>query len=173
MKVSIIVAVSQNGVIGKDNDLIWHIPEDMKHFKSTTSGHVVISGRRNYDSIPERFRPLSNRHNIVITRNTTVAYPKNDNLHVVNSIEAALELGRKLETKGELFIIGGGQIYRQCLENDLVDFLYITHVMADFDGDTYFSDVDDAKWQMISEKHYPKSEKTEIAFSICKYKKKE
>ena len=92
MKVSLIVAVSENGVIGKDNDLIWHLPKDMKFFKDTTLGHHVIMGRKNFESIPEKYRPLPNRTNIVITRQSD--YTAEDCV-VVNSVEAALEIAKQ------------------------------------------------------------------------------
>ena len=91
MKVSLIVAVSENGVIGKDNDLIWHLPKDMKFFKDTTMGHHVIMGRKNFESIPHKYRPLPNRTNVVITRQTDY---KAEGCVVVNSVEAALEIAK-------------------------------------------------------------------------------
>lgn len=171
MKVSLIVAVAENGGIGKDNDLLWHLPLDMKHFKSTTSGHPVITGRKNYESIPPKFRPLPKRDNIVVTRRTDLEYDEHPNLHIVNSIDQALDTCKKLDHNGEIFVIGGGQIYRQFLDADLIDSMYITHVHAEFDADTFFPDVDTTVWKKKSEDFYPKSDGTEFAFSICKYEK--
>ena len=108
MKVSLIVAVSQNGMIGKDNDLIWHLPKDMKFFKDTTLGHHVIKGRKNFESIPHKFRPLPNRTNIVITRQSD--YKADDSI-VVISVEEALNVG-KSNGEIEAFIIGVGQNYK-------------------------------------------------------------
>ena len=112
MKVSIIVAVSKNGVIGKDNNLIWHLPKDIKFFKDTTMNHHVIMGRKNFESIPHKFRPLPNRTNIIITRQTN--YSAKDCI-TVNSVEEALEIAKK-DGDVEPFIIGGGEIYKIALE---------------------------------------------------------
>jgi len=120
MKVSLIVAVANNGVIGKDNDLIWHLPNDMKFFKQTTTAHHVIMGRKNFESIPERFRPLPNRTNVIITRNSDY---KAEGCVVVNSVEQALEVAKQ-NGDTQPFIIGGGQIYKLALENNLVDKIY-------------------------------------------------
>jgi dihydrofolate reductase len=142
MKVSLIVAVANNGVIGKDNDLIWHLPKDMGFFKETTLGHHVIMGRKNFESIPERFRPLPNRTNVIITRNSDY---KAEGCVVVNSVEQALEVAKQ---NGDIqpFIIGGGQIYKLALENNLVDKIYLTKVHHTFDGDTFFPELNN-EWK--------------------------
>ena len=134
MKVSLIVAVAENGVIGKDNDLIWHLPKDMLFFKETTMGHHVIMGRKNFESIPHKYRPLPDRTNIVITRQLEY---KAEGCIVVDSVEAALEIAKN---NGDIepFIIGGGQIYRIALEENLVDKIYLTKVHHFFEGDTFF-----------------------------------
>lgn len=173
MKISLIVAVGENGEIGKDNQLLWHLPLDMKHFKATTSGHPIITGRKNYDSIPAKFRPLPNRDNIVVTRNKALDYDAHPKLHITNSVEEAIEMSKMLDHNGEVFVIGGGQIYRQCLEANLIDTMYITHVYASFEADTYFKVEDFSAWKKVSDDFYPKSDKTEFAFSICKYEKLE
>ncbi len=171
MKISLIVAVAENGGIGKDNDLLWHLPIDMKHFKSTTSGHPIITGRKNYESIPERFRPLPKRDNIVVTTQTNLQYDTHPSLHIVHSIDQAIDTCKSLNHNGEIFVIGGGQIYKQVLDANLVDTMYITHVHAKFDADTFFPEVNNKRWKKISEDFYPKSNETEFAFSICKYEK--
>ena len=130
MKVSTIAAVASNGVIGKDNDLVWSLPLDMKFFMQTTKGHVVVTGRKNYESIPEKYRPLKGRTNIVVTRNANYVA---DGAHVVHSLKDALDLARQ-QGETECFVIGGGQIYRQALEAGWVDAQYITHVDANPDG---------------------------------------
>ena len=134
MKISLIVAVSENGVIGKDNDLIWHLPKDMQFFKKITIGHHVIMGRRNFESIPHKYRPLSNRTNIIITRQSEY---KAEGCIVVNSVETALEIAKN---NGDIepFIIGGGQIYRIAIEKNLVDKIYLTKIHHSFKGDTFF-----------------------------------
>jgi dihydrofolate reductase len=145
MKVSLIVAVANNGVIGKDNDLIWHLPKDMGFFKETTLGHHVIMGRKNFESIPERFRPLANRTNVIITRNSDY---KAEGCVVVNSVEQALEAAKQ---NGDIqpFIIGGGQIYKLALENNLVDKIYLTKVHHTFDGDTFFPELNN-EWKEVN-----------------------
>ena len=145
MKVSLIVAAAENGVIGKDNDLIWHLPKDMRFFKETTLNHHVIMGRKNFESIPHKYRPLPNRTNIVITRQTNY---KADGCVVVNSVEAALEIAKENGDK-EPFIIGGGQIYKLALEANLVDRIYLTKVHHTFDGDTFFPELNN-KWKEVN-----------------------
>ena len=111
MKTSIIVAAASNNAIGKDNDLLWHLPADMKHFKQLTSGHCILTGRKNFESIPEKFRPLPNRTNIIITRNKDL---KVDTCHVFTSIQEGIDFAKSTGEQ-ELFIIGGGEIYKQAL----------------------------------------------------------
>ena len=137
MKVSLIVAVSENGVIGKGNDLIWHLPKDMKFFKETTTGHHVIMGRKNFESIPHKYSPLPNRTNVVITRQTDYTA---EGCIVVNSVEAALQMAKQ-NGDTEPFIIGGGQIYKLALGANLVDKIYLTKVHHSFEGDTFFPEL--------------------------------
>lgn len=143
MKVSIIVATAKNNAIGKDNDLIWHLPKDMRFFMDTTKGHHVIMGRKNYDSIPEKYRPLKDRTNIIVTRQEDLSAP---GCIIVNSIERGIDIARK-SNDTQCFIIGGGQIYQKALELDLVDKMYITHIDEEFDGDTHFPFFDKSKWE--------------------------
>ena len=137
MKVSLIVAVAENGVIGKDNDLIWHLPKDMHFFKETTLGHHVIMGRKNFESIPHKYRPLPNRTNIVVTRQS--GYEAEGSI-VVNSVETALNIAKN-NGDTEPFIIGGGEIYKLALEANLVDKIYLTKINHTFDGDTFFPEL--------------------------------
>ena len=134
MGVALIVAVAENGVIGKDNDLIWHLPKDMRFFKETTLGHHVIMGRKNFESIPHKYSPLPNRTNVIITRQDDY---KAEGCLVVNSIEAALQIAKQ---NGDIepFIIGGGQIYKLALEANLVDKIYLTRIHHVYEGDTFF-----------------------------------
>lgn len=139
MSLSIIVACAQNMAIGKNNDLLWHISDDLKRFKSLTSGHAVLMGRNTFDSLPKK--PLPKRRNIVITHNPDFSYQIPDTatgtLEVVHSIQEAL-----LQTQGEeeVFVIGGADIYQQLLP--LADKLYITWVYQDFQADVYFPEID-------------------------------
>ena len=132
MNISIIVAVDENFLIGSNNNLPWHLPADMKFFKEKTTGHCVITGRKNYESIPEKFRPLPNRTNIVITRQKSYIA---EGAIVVTSIEDAIE-GAKQTNDEEIFIIGGGEIFKLALH--LVNKIYLTVIHDKFDGDVYF-----------------------------------
>ena len=134
MRISTIAAVAMNGVIGKDNDLVWSLPDDMKFFMDTTKGHVIITGRKNYESIPEKYRPLKGRTNVVVTRNRGY---QAEGAVVVHDLEDAIGFARA-SAETECFIIGGGQIYRQALDAGLVDTQYITHVHAEPDGDAHY-----------------------------------
>lgn len=141
--ISIIVAVAENNVIGKDNTLIWHLPADMKFFKEKTSGHCVITGRKNYESIPEKFRPLPNRTNIVVTRQASYQAP---GALIAISLEDAIN---KAKTTGdqEIFIIGGGEIYKQGLQ--FADRVYLTKIHYNFEGDAFFPELG-KNWKEIA-----------------------
>lgn len=165
MIVSIIAAVAENNAIGKDNDLIWSLPRDMRFFRETTMGHYIIMGRRNFESIPHRFRPLPGRTNVVVTRQDSFDAP---GAKVVNSIGAGLQLARDHGDE-EVFIIGGGQIYELALELDLVDRMYITHVHASFEGDVFFPKFDESKWEGDSILSHEPDEKHEFGFEIVSY----
>lgn len=167
MKVSLIVAKAENEAIGKDNDLIWHLRDDLRYFSEITKGHHVIMGRMNYDSIPDKYRPLPNRTNIVVTRNEDFHA---ENCLVVNSIEEGLLIAKNNKEE-EAFIIGGGQIYKHSLELDLVDKLYITYVHHKFEADVFFPDYDKGKWKRTSEIFHPKDEKHKYSFSFITYSK--
>ncbi len=165
MIVSLIVAKAENNAIGKNNDLIWHLPYDMNFFKTTTKGHHVIMGRKNFESIPEKYRPLPGRPNIVVT--TQDAYEANG-ATIVSTIEEGLEIAKQANDD-EPFIIGGGQIYKYAIDNGMVDKLYITFVHESFDADVYFPEVDLTKWQKTSELFHPKDEKHAHGFTICAF----
>jgi dihydrofolate reductase len=139
--ISIIVAVGNDNVIGKDNALIWHLPADMKFFKDKTTGHCIITGRKNYESIPEKFRPLPNRKNIVITRQKDYKAP---GAVVTGSLEEAVELARKSGDE-EIFIIGGAEIFRQCL--NITDRIYLTKIHHSFEGDVFFPELNMSEWE--------------------------
>lgn len=136
--VSIVVATAQNNVIGNDNDLIWHLPADLKHFKSVTSGSSILMGRKTYESIG---RPLPKRENIIITRQTGLLI---EGCVVVNSLQEAIN---KAESE-EVFIIGGGEIYKQAME--IADKIYLTKIHQDFEGDTMFPEIDPNVWKELS-----------------------
>jgi dihydrofolate reductase len=168
MKVRLIVAMDNERGIGKNNDLMWHLPADMKFFKETTLGHVVVMGRKNFDSIPERFRPLVGRENVVLTRNT--AYSA-ENCQVFHSLEACLAAYEN-ETERYVYIIGGGQIYKQALQLNCVDELFITHVDHVYGADTFFPEIDENNWDTSVVFSHEVDEKNAVAFQVKHYIKK-
>lgn len=140
MEKIIIVAIAENGVIGKDGDIPWHYPEDLKHFKEKTMGHPVIMGSSTYRSLPEDYRPLPGRKNIVLTRS---GIETDESVSVANSLEEAYSIAEKDSKKA--FIIGGSTIYEQTLED--ADRMIITRVHKEFDGDTFFPDWNKENWE--------------------------
>jgi len=166
MIVSVIVAVSKNNVIGKNNNLIWHLPNDMQFFKKTTTGHYVIMGRKNFESIPHRYRPLPNRENIIISRNKEYVA---DGCIVVESIEKAIKIAEH-NKEIEAFIIGGGEIYKLALELNLVTKIYLTKVHQEFQGDTFFPCIGD-DWEEISKKEYKKDDNHKYDYDFLTFKK--
>lgn len=145
-KISIIVAAGTNNAIGKDNGLLWHLPEDLKYFRSITQGHPVIMGRTTWESIPQKFRPLPGRTNIVVSSKLTT---ESVGAHVSPSLEEAIKHARAASSGEEIFIIGGGQIYRSALP--LVDRIYITLVQDAPEASVYFPDFSEFS-KVISEK---------------------
>lgn len=163
--ISIIVAAASNNVIGKDNSLIWHLPADMKFFKEKTAGQCVITGRKNYESIPEKFRPLPNRTNIVITRQQDYQAP---GAIVVDSIEKALE--KATYTELDVFIIGGGEIYRQAIK--YTDMVYLTRIHHEFEGDVHLDPLTD-EWVEVDRVSGPVDEKNKYAHDYITYKRRD
>lgn len=163
--VKLIVAKASNDVIGKDNDLIWRLPADMHFFTKSTKGHIVIMGRRNWDSIPAKYRPLSDRVNVVVSRNPDFHHP---DCISFQSLEAALD-HFKNEKERDIFIIGGGQIYRESLEKNLIDEMLITHIDQDFEGDTWFPEIESSKWLKREVLSHPKDEKNPYSFTVFQY----
>jgi dihydrofolate reductase len=166
MVISMIAAVSENGVIGRNNDLPWHLPDDMKYFMQTTKGHCVIMGRKNYESIPEKFRPLPNRVNIVVTRQKDFKAP---GCLVVHSLSQALEKAEGLGPE-EVFVIGGAEIYRQGVT--LAAKLYLTEIRATIQGDVYFPAFDHTVWQEVSRIRHAIDARHEYAFDFVVYARK-
>lgn len=139
----IIVAASNNNVIGKDNDLPWRLPTDMKMFKEATTGHVVVMGRKCWESIPDKYRPLPDRTNVVITRNPDY---KADGAEVRHNLNLALE--EFMYDGKDIFIIGGAQIYKEGFQ--YANKLYLTRIMKDVQGDTYLDGLVESDWLMES-----------------------
>ncbi len=159
MILSIIVAVAQNGVIGRDNQLLWRLPDDLKRFKQLTLGHPIIMGRKTFESIG---KPLPGRTSIVITRSPSYTA---EGAVVVHSLAEAIAVARASDSE-EGFIIGGGELYRQAQEEGTLSRLYLTRVCAEIQGDTFFEILDESKWQQTSEAFHPADERHPIAFSF-------
>ncbi|GAA4907933.1 dihydrofolate reductase [Mucilaginibacter defluvii] len=160
MTTSIIVAIAQNYAIGKNNQLLWHLPNDLKHFKNTTSGHTVIMGRKTFDSVG---KPLPKRRNIVITRQNISI----EGCEVVNSLERALTI---CAGEDEVFIVGGAEIYKQAMP--VTDKIYLTIVHHDFEGDTFFPEIDYSEWVETARTNYEADEKHAYAYSIFTLEKR-
>ena len=165
MNISIIAAVGKNFEIGKNNDLIWHLPKDMAFFTENTTGHHVIMGRRNYDSIPLKYRPLKNRPNIIVTRQEGF---EAENCIVVNTIEEGIEWAKN-HNETECFIIGGGQIYNETLIKGLANRMYLTHIHEAFDADTFFPSFDASQWTKTTVLTHQKDEKNKYDFEVVRY----
>lgn len=171
-EIILIVAIAENGVIGGENKLLWHLPADLKYFKQLTTGNIVIMGRKTYESIG---KPLPNRTNIVISR---VLNLKIEGCLVLNSIENALKEAEKLNHQNlkkqlplqKIFVIGGAQIYH--LAMPLANKLYVTEVKATFEGDTFFPKINKSNWQEISREAYTMDEKNQYNFDFVIYQKK-
>ncbi|MDN5287033.1 MAG: dihydrofolate reductase [Mucilaginibacter sp.] len=154
MTISIIVAIAKNHAIGKDNKLLWYLPNDLKHFKDVTSGHTVIMGRKTYESVG---RPLPKRRNIVITRQDISI----EGCEAVPSIDEALE---RCENEEEVFIVGGAEIYRQAVP--LTDRIYLTIIDHEFDGDTFFPELNPADWKEKERENFEPDEKNKYSYSF-------
>jgi dihydrofolate reductase len=162
-ELTIIVAAGENNAIGKDNDLIWHLSDDLKHFKALTNNHHIIMGRKTFESFP---KPLPNRTHIVITRQADYKVPSG--VIVVNSLHDALDAAKNEQ---QPFIIGGGEIYKQAMP--LADKLEITRVHSTFDdADTFFPEIDNSEWKEVSRTTHDADEKHAHAFSFITYLKK-
>jgi dihydrofolate reductase len=162
--VSLIVAVSGNGVIGRDGGLPWRLSADLKHFKGTTMGHHLIIGRRTWDEVG---KPLPGRTMVVVTRSRDL---QAEGATIVHSLDEALEVARNDD---EPFIGGGAHIYRMALENDVVDRVYLTRVHAEIEGDTFFPDLDVDEWELVSEERHEGDEKNEFPYSFLVYERRD
>ena len=155
-----VAAIAENNALGKDNDLLWHLPDDFKRFKQITSGHYIIMGRKTFESFP---KPLPNRTHVIITRQKEY-HP--EGCIVVDSMEKAIEVCPKHE---DIFIIGGGEIYN--LGMDFADSIELTRVHENFEADTFFPEIDKNKWQLISEEYHPADERHKFDFSYQTFTK--
>jgi dihydrofolate reductase len=165
MIVSLIAAVTKNHVIGRNNDLPWKLPDDMKYFMETTKGHAVIMGRKNFFSLPPKFRPLKERTNIVLTHDSNVL--KDYSVVVVHSIDDAF---LKAPQNEEVFVIGGAEIFKQTLSR--ANRLYLTEIDATLEGDTFFPRFNPEDWLEASRLHHPADDRHDFAFDFVIYHRK-
>ena len=162
MILSIIVAASENHVIGRNNALIWHVSSDLKHFRQLTTAHTIIMGRRTFESVG---KALPNRRNIVISRNTAF---KAEGCELVDSVDKALDL---VQGEEEVFIAGGGAIYHEMW--DKADRLYLTQVHTTVEGDTFIPAVDTTKWEEVSREYFIAGEKDDFDYSFINFRRKQ
>jgi dihydrofolate reductase len=159
--ITIIAAVAENNALGKDNQLLWHLPDDFKRFKSITTGSFIIMGRKTFESFP---KPLPNRTHVIVSRQKEYNYI---DCIVVSSLEEAIKVCPK---SVESFIIGGGEIYRQSIE--IADKIDITRVHHSFEADTYFPEIDLTIWNLLFKEFHPKDEKHKFDFTFETYIRK-
>jgi dihydrofolate reductase len=159
---TLIAAASENNALGKDNDLVWHLPDDFKRFKALTSGHFIIMGRKTFESFP---KPLPNRTHVIITRQNDYDVP--EGCIVVNSLKKAIEVCPENE---EIFIIGGGQIYKQSIE--IADKIELTRVHTTVEADAFFPEIDEDVWEVIQSEYHPKDEKHKYDFTYLTFVKR-
>lgn len=159
--ITIVAAIGQNNALGKDNQLLWRLPKDLKHFKALTENHPVVMGRKTYESIG---KALPNRTNIVVSRKPNWFQ---EGILIVSTLKEALKFAKKINET--VFIIGGGEIYKQTM--DLADRLEITLVEGDFDADTFFPEIDLKVWKKINEEFHEKDEKNEYSFHFQTFEK--
>lgn len=162
-KINIIVSISNNNCIGDNNTLLWKQSNDLLRFKELTENNIVIMGQKTYESLP--FKPLKNRTNIVISNDYNINY---DNCIMSRSIEESIEKSENID--GDIFIIGGGSIYKQFLP--LSDTLYITRIDVDIEGDTYFPDIDLNRWDKVSSEYHKKDDKNQYNYTYEVYELK-
>lgn len=156
--ITIIAAIAENNALGKDNQLIWHLPADLKRFKKVTSNHPVIMGRKTFESLG---KPLPNRTNIIITRNVNF---KAEGCVVVNSLQQAIEISKGDE---DPFILGGAEIYKQAIE--IADKLDLTFVHHQFEADAFFPEIDKTIWTETSRETFKADDKNKYDFSFVSY----
>lgn len=160
---SIIAAISDNNVIGKDNKLVWHLPEDLKRFKKLTTGHTIIMGRRTFESLG---KILPNRKHIVLTRDNDYCI-KDENVEIVHDIE---KLEKYINSEEENFVIGGAIVYRQLMPK--VEKMYITRIHEKFEGDSYFPIINENEWNVIESLQGVQDEKNPYDYEFITYTRK-
>jgi dihydrofolate reductase len=160
--ITIIAAIAKNNALGKNNDLIWHLPADLKRFKKVTTGHHILMGRNTFESIG---RPLPNRTTIIITKNENYVQ---EGCLIANSVEQAIEMAHEDD---QIFIIGGAQVYEYAMKHDFADALDITLVHHEFDADVYFPEIDPSIWKRVEREDFIADEKNKFDYSFIRYKK--
>ncbi len=159
--ITMIAAAAENNALGKDNDLVWHLPDDFKRFKRLTSGHHIIMGRKTFESFPKL---LPDRTHVIITRKDDY---NPEGAIVVNSLEEAIRVSKLDE---QPFIIGGGEIYKMGI--DRAERIELTRVHGEFDADTFFPEIDEEEWKLIDEKFHEKDEKHDYSFTYLTYERR-
>lgn len=160
---SIMVARSDNRVIGKNNELVWHMPADLKYFRETTLGHYVVMGRKTYESVN---KPLPGRTNVIITRQPNY---NREGCTVVHTVEDAFSLGER-DGQTEIFILGGSQIYERTI--DVADRIYLTEIKAEFEGDAYFPEIDATQWEELKREEHEPDEKNPYPYAFVVLERK-
>ncbi|HET9056604.1 MAG TPA: dihydrofolate reductase [Chitinophagaceae bacterium] len=166
MIISLIVAVSTNNVIGKNNKLLWHLPNDLKFFKNTTWGMPVIMGRKTYDSIGRK--PLPGRFNIIITRDFN-GNPVSNDISIAKSFEVAIEKAKETDCR-EVFVVGGGEIYRQSMP--IANRIYLTRVHAEIEGDVLFPPLNEKEWEQTYNLDFDADDKHAYPYSFQIWERK-
>jgi dihydrofolate reductase len=164
-KINIIVATSNNLVIGKGNDLPWHLPTDLKRFKELTQNGYVIMGRKCWESIPPKFRPLPNRKNVVVTRDLNYS---TDGAIIINNITNTLQYLKAEPNDNKIFVIGGGEIYKESFK--YADKLYLTRILEDVDGDVFLEGFDEKEWVLLESSNHIEENNYTYRFEV--YEKK-
>jgi dihydrofolate reductase len=159
--ITLVVALGRNREIGKDNQLLWHMPKDLQHFKDITSGHPIVMGRKTYESIG---KPLPNRTNIVVSRKQNWF---EEGILIVGSLKEALKFAKKIDD--EVMVIGGADIFKQTIE--VADKLQVTLVDESFEADTFFPVINEKDWALVAEEKHEKDEKNSFNFSFQTYER--
>ncbi len=173
MRISIIAAASENNVIGRDGTLPWRLPDDLQFFKDKTNGHPLIMGRKTFESLPG---VLPNRRHIVVTRDRNYSVEGAEgtegaeDVEVASSLDEAIMFASKDNSAEQIFIIGGGEIYRQSME--VANVIYLTRVHTEVEGDVFFPEVDLHVWNEVERRDHKADEKHEYAFTFLTYKKR-
>ncbi|NER09413.1 dihydrofolate reductase [Muriicola jejuensis] len=160
----IIAAAAENNALGKDNDLLWHLPDDFKRFKAITTGHTIIMGRKTFESFP---KPLPNRFHVIITRDRSYSTP-HEKCAIVHSLKEAYALTQNEET---VYIIGGGEIYAQAMAD--ANLLELTRVHATYEADTFFPEIDPTQWELLKEELHPADERHAVPFTYQTYTRRQ